>query len=348
MKNEKVRFLAFFNEVCAREGLTYQKVFDRLNEHYSIPLGTFKDTIARSKSNLNYMVVIAFCKTFGYDIYQIYRDKAKDAPSCSARAETSAVDPELPDSFYGRFYGYFFSSTPEYLRSGHIDQFTLNIQRDHISLLLRRYALNVEAGNQYAPSEIELTGSVVHNPGGAQPIGVLVLSFTSEGDRHFCTMAYNKCQLNNRLFFRRGALLIQSRGEEVVPVFQSFIFTHQKIDLNDKASKTALQGALTLIDPASRMILLKKRDLECFMDSALMKKYFKNREAYDGACEEYVELDEDRLLRMDVDNMELYQTLFQIRSKAVNAKLYTFPVTDRSWHYIGTLCQQEESYEQEQ
>ena len=51
---------------------------------------------------------------------------------------------------------------------------------------------------------------------------------------------------------------------------------------------------------------------------------------------------------MDVDNIELYQTLFQIKLKAANAKLYTFPVTDRSWHYIGTLRRQEESYEQEQ
>ena len=77
------------------------------------------------------------------------------------------------------------------------------------------------------------------------------------------------------------------------------------------------------------------------MDSELMKKYFKNKEAYNGACEEYVELDEERLLKMDVDNIELYQTLFQIKLKAANAMLYTFPVTDRSWH-------QEESYEQEQ
>lgn len=153
-----------------------------------------------------------------------------------------------------------------------------------------------------------------------------MLSFISEGDGHFCTMAYNKCQLNSCLFFRRGALLIQSRGEEILPVIQSFMFTRQKIDLNDEASKTALQGALTLIDPANRMILLKKSDLECFMNSALMKRYFKNKDTYDDACEEYVELDEDWLLRMDVDNMELYQTLFQIKSKAANAKLYTFPV----------------------
>ena len=62
------------------------------------------------------------------------------------------------------------------------------------------------------------------------------------------------------------------------------------------------------------------------MNSALMKRYFKNKDTYDDACEEYVELDEDWLLRMDVDNMELYQTLFQIKSKAANAKLYTFPV----------------------
>lgn len=348
MKDEKARFLDFFDEVCARDGLTYREVFERINGHYKIPEGTFRDTIARSKPNLNNMVVIAFCKTFGYDIYQIYLDRAEEAPPHPVNAVNTAIDPELPDSFYGRFYGYFFSSTPEYLRSGHIDQFTLNIQRGHISLLLRRYALDVEANNQYAPSEIELMGRVIHNPGGALHSGVLVLSFISEGDGYFCTMAYNKCQLNSRLFFRRGALLIQSRGEEVLPVIQSFIFMRQKIDLNDEASKTALQGALTLIDPASRMILLKKRDLECFMDSALMKKYFKNKEMYDGACEEYVELDEERLLRMDVDNMELYQTLFQIKSKAANAKLHTFPITDRSWHYIGTLCRHEESCEQEQ
>ena len=137
-------------------------------------------------------------------------------------------------------------------------------------------------------------------------------------------------------------------GKRFCPWIQSFIFTRQKIDLNDEASKTALQGALTLIYPASRVILLKKSDLDCFMDSELMKKYFKNKEAYNGACEEYVELDEERLLKMDVDNMELYQTLIQIKLKTANAKLYTFPVTDRSWHYIGTLRRQEESYEQEQ
>lgn len=346
MNDEKTRFLAFFDEVCAREELTCREVLARMNDHYDIPAGTFNDTIARSKPNLNSRVVIAFCKTFGCDIYQIYLDRAEDAPPYPGNADSAAIDPELPDSFYGRFYGYFFSSTPEYLRSGHIDQFTLDIQRGHISLLLRRYALNVEANNQYAPSEIKLTGRVVHNPGGAFPGGVLVISFHSDGDGHFCTMAYNKCQLNGRLFFRRGALLIQSRGEELLPVIQSFIFTRQKIDLNDEASKTALQGALALVDPASRMILLKKSDLDCFMDSALMKKYFKNKEAYDGACEEYVELDEERLLKMDVDNMELYRTLLQIKAKAANARLYSFPVTDRSWHYIGTLCRQEESYEQ--
>ena len=131
---------------CQR-GVTYRGGLDRINEHYNIPEGTFKDSITRSKSVLNAKkVVIAFCKTFGYDIYQIYLDKAEGALSCSVKVENADIDSELPDSFYGCFYGYFFSSTPEYLRSGHIDQFTLNIQCGYISLLLR-YALNVEANN---------------------------------------------------------------------------------------------------------------------------------------------------------------------------------------------------------
>lgn len=347
MDGAKERFLKFFNEACRREHLTQAEALERMQQHYPVPGGTFSNTISQNRPNLNANVVIAFCKTFGYDIYQIYVDQTEDAAPPLMTTD-SAVDPTLPDSFYGTFYGYFFSSTPEYLRRGLLDQFTLDVGRGGISMLLRRYALDVEAGNQYAPSETALTGKVIHNPGGQAPNGILALSFTSENDRCFCALAYNKCQLNSHLFFRRGAMLIQSRGEEVLPVIQSFLFTRQKIDLEYEENRRALQGALTLVEPVSRTILLKKKDLEPFMDTELLKNYFKNQEALDGACEEYVELDEDRLLRMDVDNIELYDTLFQIKTKAANARLYSFPVTDRSWHYIGTLCRQEQTCEQEQ
>lgn len=347
MNDAKKQFLTFFDDACKRENLSQAGALERMRQHYPVPGGTFSDTISWSKPNLNANVVIAFCKTFGYDIYQIYVDQAEGAAPPPMKTD-SAVDPALPDSFYGTFYGYFFSSTPEYLRQGLLDQFTLDVGRSGISMLLRRYALNVEAGNQYAPSEIALTGTVIHNPGGQAPSGILALSFTAEKDRCFCTLAYNKCQLNSRLFFRRGALLIQSRGEEVLPVIQSFLFTRQKIDLDYEENRRALQGALTLVDPASRTILLKKKDLAPFMDTELLKKYFKNQETLDGACEEYVALEEDRLLRMDVDSIELYETLFQIKAKAANARLYSFPITDRSWHYIGTLCRQEQTCEQEQ
>ena len=113
MNEEKARFLAFFNEVCTREGLTYRRVLERINDHYSIPEGTFKDSIDRSKPNLNCKAVMAFCKTFGYDIYQIYRDRAENTLSYPASAGSAAIDPELPDSFYGRFYGYLFRRTAE-------------------------------------------------------------------------------------------------------------------------------------------------------------------------------------------------------------------------------------------
>lgn len=342
---QRNRFYAVYREVYnLSEFGSNTRIYNEISRHYPyIPRRTFDDTVSEYRANLNPMVVIAFCKTFGYDLYDIYRDQMADSPAGPEHTDAGPIDPNLPERFYGRFYGYFFNSTPEYLKHGIIDQFTLDISPDHISLVLRHYALNAALSNVYCPRNIPLEGRIIHNPGGTSPNGILTISFTSPNDDYFCVMAYNKLQLNGDLHFRRGALLIQGRGGAAVPVIQSFLFTDQKIDLCVEDNKRAVQGALHL---ASRSILVKKSDLDPFMDSDLLKKYFEIV-SYDNACREYIQLDEALLEGLDIDAGELYQTLFQIRAKDPSAKLYAFPNVDRSWHYIVGLCGREEDALQE-
>ena len=344
---EKKRFLAMYKEVHEKYG-TETAILEKIKEHYPhIDKKVFGLTCRSGIPNLNTYIVIAFCKTFGcefgYDLYDIYLDQKGDRPVEPQRVEDNPVDPSLPDRFYGRFYGYFFNSAPNYRKSGTIDQFTLDVQTNCISLRLRHYALDMEHGNVYSPREIPLKGKIVYNPEGASPNGILTILFTSSDNKYFCVMSFNKFRLDGKLYFRRGSMLTKARGGEEVPVIQSFIFTDQKIDLNVEDNKRALQGALRLVNGT---ILVKEEDLKPFIDSELLKKYFETT-PHENARKEYVQLDETRIMGLDIDNNELYRTLFQIKSKDFSTNLYTFSSVDPSWQYITSLCSREAAIEQE-
>jgi len=114
---EKKIFLDYLNKIKNEKNYSNAKVLEELNKHYDIPLGTFNNTIDTQKPNLNEMVVLAFCKRFGYNIYDIYYDKERKAGKAPekentavVRNNTDTVNPELPAGFYGTFYGYFFNS----------------------------------------------------------------------------------------------------------------------------------------------------------------------------------------------------------------------------------------------
>lgn len=361
LPEEKQNFLNCFNEVKCKKEYSNKKVLNELKEYYNIPEGTFNNTVSMRYHYLNEMVVIAFCRTYGYDIYDIYRDKKgkkseitgskiteskipeeskkTEESATFARTDTDMVDPELPADFYGTFRGYFFNSQEKHVEKGSIDMFTLNIQKDEISMLWTHRAPSVKTKNLEKIYDLSLKGRVIHNQGGAAPVGMIVMSFNSEKDDTFCTIAYSKFALNGKLHFRRGALLIQHRGGENIPMIQSFILTDEKIDLEDANKKTILQGALTL---THKSFLIEKSKLDKFMDSKLLTKYFEEM-SYDKACREYVKLDENTIQRIgeDMNDKELYQTLFNIKAESFNSNFYVFPEIDHSWHYIACLCDRE-------
>ena len=128
------------------------------------------------KNNLNPLVVLAFCKTFGFDIDEIYRKKSFNGPSPSIQDNMAAVNPELPYGFQGRFYGYFFNSTPDYTQQGKLDQFILDIGGGRITMTLRHYAL--DHARRYKPREIEMKERIIHNREGNFPAGFLRLRST--------------------------------------------------------------------------------------------------------------------------------------------------------------------------
>lgn len=134
--------------------------------------------------------------------------------------------------------------------------------------------------------------------------------------------------------------MIQHRGGEIMPMVQSFILTDEKIDLEDADKKRILQGALTL---THKSFLIEKNKLDKFMDSKLLTKYF-DIVSYENSCREYVELNEKMIQSIgeDMNDKELYQTLFNIKSESFDSQFYVFPETDHSWHYIACLCDREE------
>lgn len=353
LSEEKRTFLTYINKVKKGNDYSNAQLWEKLNEHYDIPIGTFNDTINMQKENLNAKVVIAFCKTYGYDIYDIYRDKTEIRSIATeegkiteresitpAGTDTDMVDPELPASFYGTFYGYFFNSQEKHIEKGSIDMFTVNIQKDEISMLWSHRTPSVKPNNPERIYDFSLRGRVIHNQGGATPDGMVVMSFNSEKDDAFCTIAYSKFALNGKLHFRRGALLIQHRGGEIMPMVQSFILTDEKIDLEDADKKKILQGALTL---THKSFLIEKSKLDKYMNSELLTKYF-DKVSYKNSCKEYVELDEKIIQSIgeDMNDKELYQTLFNLKWESFNSQFYVFPETDHSWHYIACLCDREE------
>lgn len=346
LPKEKQNFLNYFYEVKNKKDYSNKKVLNELNEYYDISEGTFNNTVSTKYHYLNEMIVIAFCRTYGYDIYDIYRDKKAgeskktEEKHSIARIDTDMVDPELPASFYGTFHGYFFNSDEKHMEKGTIDMFTINIQKDEISMLWSHRTPSVKPKNSERIYDFSLRGRVIHNQGGAAPDGMVVMSFNSEKDDTFCTIAYSKFALNGKLHFRRGALLIQHRGGEIMPMIQSFILTDEKIDLEDADKKRILQGALTL---TNKSIFIEKSKLDNYMNSELLTKYF-DKVSYKNACKEYVELDEKIIQSIgeDMNDKELYQTLFNIKSESFNSQFYVFPETDHSWHYIACLCDREE------
>ena len=341
----KHTFLRFYEKQMAK-GHTKAQVRRELHEHYHIPENTFDTTVDRNKLNLNAETVIAFCKLYGYDIYDIYRDEHPDAgehtsanngtpPSIQDSRDT--INSQIPHSFEGKFYGYFLNSSSDYTRQGKIDQFTLNITNHSITMTLRHYA---QLENKYNPRDIELQGRIIHNQGGASSSGILAIAFYSEDDRTFCTLAYNKFQLNGQLFYRKGAMLVQSRSEIGMPVIQSFIFTHRKMDLNSEWNRRIIQGALAL---PHKTIRIKKENLERFKDSEVIQKYFR-KVTREGSVQEYIELDENIIRSLEIyDRDRLYETLLEIKSDAADPRLFIFPNDneDRSWKYLISLCEEE-------
>lgn len=353
LPKEKQNFLNCLYELMREKDYSYAKVLKDLNEHYDIPKSTFDNTLDEDCNNLNAKLVIAFCKTYGYDIYDIYPDKTEKRNTAAkeskitggesasfAGTDTDMVDPELPERFYGTFYGYFFNSEEEHFEKGTFDMFTVNIQKDEISMLWSHRTLSVKPNNPERIYDFSLKGRVIHNWGGAASDGMVVMSFNSEKDDAFCTIAYSKFALNGKLHFRRGALLIQHRGGENIPMIQSFILTDEKLDLEDADKKKILQGALTL---TRKSFLIEKSKLDKYMNSKLLTKYFEEM-SYDKACREYVKLDENIIqsIGKDMNDKELYQTLFNIKWESFDSQFYLFPKTDHSWHYIACLCDREE------
>lgn len=334
-------FLKLYNPV--RAVASEAEICRKMNEYCYIPQGTLHDTADAQKTSFNAAVVLAFCKAYGINVDDIFREECsgsqKHAPSpVGIGAET--VDFELPNGFEGRFYGYFINSTPDYTRQGKLDQFILDIKSNRIMMTLRHFGLN--DANEYAPGCIVMPGKIIHNGGGKSPGDFLAIAFNSADDRSFCTLAYGKFPLKEggRLRFRKGAMLIHSRGGgEHMPVIQPFIFANKKIDLEIEANRTLIQGALALTNGKIR---LRKSDLETFKNSETIRKYFEEN-PYDNAVQEYVELNETALLELgardEAEQDELYKTLLQMRAKAVSPRLFRFPnaSADRSWRCVTAL-----------
>ena len=356
MAKRKGRFLDFYNSVVGQEGYSARRVLEEINGYCHIPEGTFNQTVNKNmEKNLNPLVVLAFCKTYGFEVDDIFRDESDES---SGKQENPpqpvkndvAVDPELPNGFEGRFYGYFFNSTPTYTRQGKIDQFILDINNREITMTLRQFGLN--DANIYAPGNIVMRGKIIHNGGGKSPSGFLAIAFNSDDDSNFCTLAYKKLHLNvnGQLRFRKGAMLIHSRGgEDLMPVMQSFIFTNEKIDLESKSNRTILQGALAL---TADKIWLRKDDLDAFRDAVTIRKYF-GGEPPGTDIQKYVEVSERTLLDLNVRDQdeqdELYKILLQMKAAAVNPRLFRFPNSgeDRSWRCVTALCEEKSLWQED-
>lgn len=352
MAKRKEKFLEFYNSVVGQRGYSAKRVLEEISRYCHIPEGTFNETVnIKKEKNLNPLVVLAFCRTYGFDIDDIFRDESSDkqkSPPLPIKNDVGPVDLELPSAFKGSFYGYFFSSTPAYTQQGKIDQFRLDISNQKITITLRHFAL--DNSKSYSPREIMMQGKIIHNEGGRSPSGILAIAFNSEDSTKFCTLAYNKIQLHGQLYFRKGAMLIYGRGgDDPMPVMQSFIFTHEKIDLDIEFNRTILQGALAL---TAGKILLRKNDLDAFMDSETIQKYFEER-SYEKAIQEYVKLDETTLLNLNVrdedEQDELYKVLLQMKAAAVNPRLFRFPNSgeDRSWRCVTALGKEEKLWQEE-
>lgn len=344
LSREKEKFMEFYYRICGQYDYSATRIHTEISKYCDIPKTTYDNTVDPQRDNLNPLVVLAFCKTFGFDIDEIYRKESFDGPSPSIQNDMAAVDRELPNGFQGTFYGYFFNSTPDYTQQGKLDQFRLDISNRKIMITLRHFAL--DNSKSYSPREITMQGKIIHNEGGRSPSGILTITFNSEDDTKFCTLAYNKIQVHGPLYFRKGAMLIYGRGGDPMPVMQSFIFTHRKIDLEIPSNRTILQGALAL---TVGKIWLRKNDIEAFRDSETMQKYFE-QVSYKNAIQEYVELNETILLGLDVsDRDKLYLDFLQMKAAAVNPRLFKFPNSgiDRSWRCVAALCEEETLWQEE-
>lgn len=343
---QKNEFLRIYDKVL-NKGYGPSQIAQGINEYCHISQSTIDDTFSRKKHNLNTMVVLAFCRKYGCDIDKIYHSKGTGEMGCAPMTDWNdgeTVNSELPNGFLGRFFGYFFNNTPDYAQQGKIDQFTLDISRHEITMTLRHFALNT--ANQYAPREIPMRGNLIYNQREEPSSGFFAIAFHSDDGKHFCTLAYNKMRLDGALYFRKGCMLSQSR-DGTMPVIQSFVFTHKKLDLNIEENRKAIQGALALTNDT---ILVEKDYLDRFIDSEILQKYFK-KASYQNALREYIELDEGIIRALNVcDKKELYKILLQIKSNAVTSRLFTFPndSADRTWRYIAALCEEETLRQEEQ
>lgn len=333
----KTRFLECYEKVL-KSGYTGSKIKEAVSERYEIADSTIENTTSNQTLNLNTLVVLAFCEIYHKDIHDIYLPETpaeKEHTAPATHTYPNAVDPELPNGFKGTFYGYFFNSTPDYTQQGILDQFTLDISSHEITMILRHYSPNTDTA--YAPRYMR--GRIIYNEDGKTPSGMLAIAFNSDDGKNFCVLAYNKIQLINPLYFRKGAMLIRGCSVERIPVIQSFIFTDRKIDLDIEENRRAIQGELALTNST---ILIERDRLEDYLDSELLQKYFRIVPEQ-NALRKYIELDENIIRTLNIRAKdELYKILLQIKSDSICPRLFTFPSlsTDRVWRYIISLCEE--------
>ncbi len=265
------------------------------------------------------------------DVYKLELDKAiAQNKELRAYQEKYAVPSQLPKCLYHcDFWGYFYNS--KNVHSGKIDTFKLRISSDRIQLSIFHYAENAGDGNKQTTSEHVLEGRIIHNQSSETVEGPVVLSFHSQKNNFFCVMAFNAIAPNHTLHYRKGALMIQKRGDKL-PVIQSFIFTRQKMDLSVPDKLKCVQGLLKL---NSKKIFLDKQKASEYLESDIVKEYIEK--GHQIVQREFSEMDDSILLELISKDADKYLSLLKIRADSLFPPLFQISEDTDSFHYIADL-----------
>lgn len=316
------------NDAVDKINISTNKLKDELNNKYGYEINyeTLNNTLNSSKpKSLDMICVIALCRYFNLDTAFVLSEP--NNPNSEIYTNENQFVSErfaiLSDpKYFGDYYGYFYSPKKT---NNLIDDFHLEIKKEY-GKTVARLTINYHSyknNGQLKQSKKELMGTPIM----VKPSNIYIV-FT-EGKGQFILFSFSYIVYNeNKLYFRRGAMITHGRDAARQPLMQSFVMFNKKLSQQDV--EQYVPGFLLLYDTVFH---LSVRKLEELSKNHPEVAYIFDEFGYifKANQEQYYKVNETQILasvRNNIPKQDVVKALQLMKANATDATRIYFPEID--------------------